>query len=792
MDWQRLNDATRLAQTLSVQELEPFLAELRGNSPEVEAAVTTYLSRAGQADSFMQTSVGSTASGADARDGIEIGARVGPWKVTELLGTGGMGQVFKAQRDDGLYDQSVALKVMAGAEADRRARFDRERQRLAQLDHPGISRIIDGGTFGADQRPYMAMELVTGQTIDRHVDGAALGLRDRLRLFCELCDAVSYVHGKLTLHRDIKASNVMVDEGGKVRLLDFGVAALLDDDELESAGPLTLAYAAPEQLFALPLSAATDQFALGVLLHQLLAGEPPGREADGSVTVLGQASRNPELRAILERATAFEPAARYGTVAALSDDVRAFLAAEPVAAVTGGPFYRLRKLAQRAPVAVGLGVALVLALAAGLITSVQFAQQAGAEAERARAALAESQFNLEASERWLGAQSAYADALQRLFGASGDVEAQTRALFDVWREAHELRDKSPAEADQAAKLGYSIGRHFVFRNDYETGRRILEAWVQEGYGDPGILMLGKHVLGIAYASSGDGAAAEPLLREVEAWYGSSYAAETADHIAAANQLAMITQEPDDLARAEALLRAGIEASEDLSTNAYFYNQLARMLRNAGRFQEAYEALQDALAGWSAVRAGERAGHDTLLLNIAQYEVFFTRDLDRAEALAQKVLTEDSAERGINRETGWALATRGQVEAFRGDPAAGERLLREGLTVIGRFTTSAAPMVVDTQAFLGEVLAEQNSFAAARALLEPLFDGPAQDPASYNYQRVMLALLYVDALAEGVQRAQARCSERLVSPGQLARYPQFVFLWERLVALGVGDRCLRDG
>ena len=594
-----------------------------------------------------------------------------------------------------------------------------------------------------------------------------------------------------------KIATVLGDEqAGK---LDFGVAALLDDDELESAGPLTLNYAAPEQLFGLPLSAATDQFALGVLLYQLLVGELPQRDAGGALALeiglrwhCGRLGSSQELKAIVARATAQQPQERYATVAALGEDVRAYLDARPVAALPGGLLvptcasllsaHRSRSL---------LGAALVTALLVGLISSLQFAQRANEEAARAQEALAETEYHLAAANRWLGAQSAYANALQRLFGASEDLQAQTDALFGVWREAHELRDRSPAETDQAAKLGYSIGRHFVFRNDYETGRKVLEPWVREGYGDPEVLMLGKHLLGIAYASSGEPNAAEPLLREVEQWYASSYGAETADHIAVSNQLAMITMEPADLARSEALLRTGIRQSEDPVTNAYFYNQLARMLRLRGDFAGAHQLFREALAGWGTVRGGERSGHDTLRLNLAQYEVYFSQDLERAEELAKLVLQEDSSQRGENRETGWALVTLGQARGYAGELDEAERLAREGLEVIDRFTRPGAPVYVDSAAFLAELLAEQGKFAEATEMLDVSYDEHASVTSSYNHHRMVLAQLYATALRDGSKAADARCEAEYFDERKLGQYPQFKFFWDRLVSLGLDAECLRD-
>lgn len=168
---------------------------------------------------FMRTSAGV----ADRAPPLAAGARLGPWAVEAPIASGGMGQVYRARRADGVYDQAVALKLIHDNDPVRVDRFGAERQRLAEMDHPGIARIIDGGTH-EDGRPWMAMELVEGAPI--MPQASALPRKDRLRLFISLCSAVSHAHGRLVLHRDLKSQNVLLDSGGAVRLIDFGIASL--------------------------------------------------------------------------------------------------------------------------------------------------------------------------------------------------------------------------------------------------------------------------------------------------------------------------------------------------------------------------------------------------------------------------------------------------------------------------------------------------------------------------------------------------------------------------------------
>src|SRR5690606_22156084 len=209
-----------------------------------------------------------------------VGATLGRWRIDAKLAEGGMGVVYRAARADGVFDQLAAVKVLRGGAIARDAarRFDKERRLLARLEHPNIARVLDGGTTETGT-PYLVMELIDGVAIDRYCDAERLSVEDRLGLFVSVCRAAQFAHRNLVLHRDLKPSNVLVDHHGQPKLLDFGIARLLGQDDLQvtqtAARLLTPEYASPEQLRGESLTTASDVYSLGVLLYELLCGRRP-------------------------------------------------------------------------------------------------------------------------------------------------------------------------------------------------------------------------------------------------------------------------------------------------------------------------------------------------------------------------------------------------------------------------------------------------------------------------------------------------------------------------------------
>jgi len=348
------------------------------------------------------------------RASVPAPSEIGAYRLLRVLGQGGMGVVYLAERSDGQYEQRVALKILPSwAKPSDKGRFLRERQFLARMEHKNIARLLGGG-LTADGTPYFALEFVDGEPLTAFAARHQLKLSARIELFLKICNAVHYAHQHLIIHRDLKPSNVLVDADGEPKLLDFGIAKAVDttasvdadSDPTQTATRLmTPAYAAPEQILAQAVSTLTDVYSLGVVLHELLLGERPHPYCEGVLpeaqivqdevaTPSTRQSLVPSVAArelrgdldlILLTALKREPARRYTSVEALAKDLRAFLDGRPIAARGDTWTYRLSMLIARNRAASLAAVLAGVALLAAVAVSLVLAEQAQREATRAEA-----------------------------------------------------------------------------------------------------------------------------------------------------------------------------------------------------------------------------------------------------------------------------------------------------------------------------------------------------------------------------------------------------------------------
>jgi serine/threonine protein kinase len=421
--WQQVSEALDKVLRSPESQRLAYLAQIATADPELHKEIESLLASHQQAGAeFLNTPALQTTQD-DAEAGqlrTLLGQRLGAYQIVELIGAGGMGEVYRAFRADDQYRMQVALKVVRGGYDSSFVfrRFKNERQILASLDHPNIAHLLDGGTT-VQGAPYFVMELIEGESIDRYCDHHNLNTSDRLKLFLQICSAVQYAHQRLIIHRDLKPGNILVTADGVPKLLDFGIAKILDpgavtggvEATLTQFRALTPSYASPEQINGEPITTASDVYSLGVVLYELLTGHHPyqlagdtpekvaravcevepkkpssvvrqiispssGHDlpAAGSALTTRDAEKlRKKLRGDLDNivlmALRKEPQRRYGSVEQFAQDIRRHLENLPVIARKDTARYLASKFVARhkAGVAVTAGAA-VIVLAALLVT----------------------------------------------------------------------------------------------------------------------------------------------------------------------------------------------------------------------------------------------------------------------------------------------------------------------------------------------------------------------------------------------------------------------------------------
>jgi eukaryotic-like serine/threonine-protein kinase len=484
--WQRVEDLFHAALELPVEKRAVSLSAACGDDSELRADVERLLHSHEQSSAFVSGAVAGVERVAAMV--VTEGTHIGPYRIVREFGRGGMGTVYLGERADAQFEMRVAIKVIKrGMDTDAvLRRFHHERQILAGLDHPNIARLLDGGTTG-EGLPYFVMEFVAGQPIDEYCRSGELSIEQRLHLFRQVCGAVSYAHQHLVVHRDIKPSNILVTADGVPKLLDFGIAKLLGGGPdapgmhtIVGAEAMTPQYASPEQLRAERVTTASDVYALGVLLYELLAGARPydvsDKSAAASIVLDAEVARpsaaaarrrddglsrrlRGDLDSIVLTAMRKEPAERYGSVALLDDDIRRHLERLPVLARGDSWTYRTARFVRRRKLGVAAAAAILTTLIAGVIATSWQARVA--RAERARA---ERRFN-EVRKLANAVLFDYHDAIESLPGATAVRERlvkDARAYLDSL--ATEASGDPVLQHELAAaydRLGNVLGRPYA-------------------------------------------------------------------------------------------------------------------------------------------------------------------------------------------------------------------------------------------------------------------------------------------------------------------------------------------
>lgn len=482
--WSEVRAALEEALEKEPTERELYLQGLRESDPSLALEVEELLERDGE-DDVSDGPAGDAWNTLLESGELPRGTRLGAYEVIATLASGGMGSVYRAERADAQFEKSVAIKLIKrGMDSDEIVRrFRQERQVLATLEHPGIARLVDGGV-SSDGRPYLVMEFVDGVSIDAWCEEAAPALRTRLELFLHICDAVQYAHQRLVVHRDLKPSNILVGDDGQPKLLDFGVAKVLDTAG-EGGGELTEeraflgtpSFASPEQLRGERVTTSSDVYSLGVVLYQLLAGSRPfdlsriSREEAHRV-VCHQAPQRPsqaskgagvaprELRGDLDNivlmALRKEPERRYGSAAELAADLRRFLSGQPVEARPNTLRYRTSKFLSRNRVPVVTTLVLLGGLIAGLVTSARLYVEA-AEARE------------DAVGRYEDMRRMAATLIFEVSGQMGPLEGSVRAREAIVTSALFYLDRLAQEGEADPTILHDLARAYLLLGDLQGG-----------------------------------------------------------------------------------------------------------------------------------------------------------------------------------------------------------------------------------------------------------------------------------------------------------------------------------
>jgi serine/threonine protein kinase/tetratricopeptide (TPR) repeat protein len=581
--WRRINALLQEALTLPQDQHDGWLDQLAGQQSDVLPMLRVLLARhAVETDSFMSRPVAGLWPKAMDTNTLddEQGQIIGPYRLLRLLGTGGMGTVWLAQRVDASPQRLVAVKLpLRGWARGVTERLKQERDTLAGLEHPNIARLYDAGVTPAG-RPYLAMEFVDGIPIDAFATQHSLTVRDKLALFQQVANAVAYAHGRLVVHRDLKPSNILVTRNGEVRLLDFGAAKLLRDEEAQSSAltrelgrALSPDYASPEQIQGESITVACDVYSLGIVLFELLTGRRPYKLKRYStaalqasivgadvplpssvVTTDRQLSR--ELRGDLDNIVAKAlkkfPQERYGTVSGFADDVRRWLKHEPVSAQRDSTAYRLGKFVRRNRLAVS-AVALVFA-AVVVSATVTTAEMLEARKQRDEARV---------QAKHAQAQERYANMVMEQFGPGGQPltrEEMTDRSVDILYKQYSDDPRFIAEAlipisDRYMELGNTDKELAVLQRADAIARRLgdsalvieINCYLVETELDKGRIENAEKRLNEARALLADNPNA-PMRQRIDCMHADATLADArGDRIASVDRIeaAIVLQERDD-------------------------------------------------------------------------------------------------------------------------------------------------------------------------------------------------------------------------------------------------------
>ncbi len=639
-------------------------------------------------------------------DSIAPGSDIDRFRVLGQRGRGGMATVYEAERSDGTYQQRVALKVLRrGLDTDDLIRrFLVERQILSSLTHPNIARLLDGGST-PDGRPYLVMELVEGEPITAYADRQELDAAARLRLFLGVADAVHAAHRQLVVHRDIKPSNILVDSDGRVKLLDFGIAKLLEDDAEETAvgaRALTPVYASPEQLRGGRITTATDVYQLGLLLRELLTGVRPvagGTDAGVPAAHPGRQLRG-DLDIIVGKALREDPEERYASADEMAADIRRHLRGLPIMAHPESAAYRLRKFIGRHPAFLPAIAALAVGTALFIGTLARHNRRLKQERDAAEAA---SRLARE-TQSFLVELFESADPLAPADPERGRNITVVEALQLGAQRVHtELQGQPQLRAELLSTIGSVLEKLDQVDSARSAISRAIE--IRVGEGDTLSPAFADDLGELAYLLGGQDeqdSARQLLLRRLDIERGRD---------------SVIPER-----EGQALMALGmLEAKVDPVTAIGLTEQgVAALRRGGGKMGEALRRLADDYRGVSRTEESEAAAREALAI------------LEREEGPSSV-------------HTAMAAHTLGQTLAMRGDTTEGARLIRRAIAVFDAQLGSSHTFTMTVRNNLGVLLTGPGTYAEAEGLLREVLAarlarfGENNSQVAGNYQNIAVTV-----------------------------------------------------
>jgi eukaryotic-like serine/threonine-protein kinase len=737
----------------------------------------------------------------------------GPYRLLHPIGEGGMGVVWLAERTDGAYEQQVAVKVLKRG-MDTQAilrRFLMERRILARLHHPHIVRLVDGG-MSSDERPYYVMDYVDGQAITKYAAQHSLDVRARVTLLAEIADAVAYAHTQLVVHRDLKPSNILVDREGKPRVLDFGIAKLIEESgEQTQTGTglrvMSPAYAAPEQILGEPIGTATDVYALGLMLCELLIGQLPRQRRgstpaqlalEASQEVTDRASTlaakltteqlqdlygktvearqlartlSGDLDLVVSTALQRDPVRRYATAAAFADDLRRWIDGRPISARADSPGYRMKKFVRRHRVGVAASVLVALSLIVGLGGALWQARVARSEAQRA-------DLERDKAERQLARSERVKDFILTLFGEQDPISrasVKARTPVELIRDGIAQVDVSlAAEPELQAQLLKDLGDIQASLDDREAARTTLQrAWeMQSGLSGPDSIASAEALAAYADATyaAGDTVKSAPMLREALKILRNANAGETPGAGLIESSLANVELTEGHNAEAESLARHSVAVfrttyGADDARVALRLGVLGKVLQEAGQYADALQSYQEALRIVTLNNGEENVRTAMLRTNVG--DVYrLQRQYDEAAFQYETALRIERANLPPDHLfTGGTLLRLGDLQRRTGRLDAAERSFAESLTILGKTPSGQYAQALQTY---GTLAMARGEFDLAAARFRKSFDAfrAVTGDSVYTW---LTALIEVGALTNlgRFEEADARGAEAIAALARIA-------------------------